>query len=72
MGNTVITIEHNLEIIKEADYLVDLGPEGGEQGGYLVASGTPWRVANDGKQSYTARFLREYLTDPLTKCEAVA
>jgi excinuclease ABC subunit A len=61
MGNTVVTIEHNLDIVKDADYLIDLGPEGGEQGGYVVASGSPSEVANDGKQSYTARFLREYL-----------
>jgi excinuclease ABC subunit A len=61
MGNTVVTIEHNLDIVKDADYLIDLGPEGGEQGGYVVACGSPLEVANDGKQSYTARFLREYL-----------
>jgi excinuclease ABC subunit A len=61
MGNTVITIEHNLEIIKEADYLVDLGPEGGEEGGYLVACGSPLDVIKDGKRSYTARYLRDYL-----------
>jgi excinuclease ABC subunit A len=61
MGNTVITIEHNLDIIKEADYLVDLGPEGGEQGGHVVACGSPLDVIQDGKQSHTARFLREYL-----------
>jgi excinuclease ABC subunit A len=61
MGNTVVTIEHNLDIVKDADYLIDLGPEGGEQGGYVVACGSPLEVANDGKQSYTARFLRDYL-----------
>jgi excinuclease ABC subunit A len=61
MGNTVITIEHNLDIIKEADYLVDLGPEGGEQGGFIVACGSPLEVIRDGKRSYTARFLRDYL-----------
>jgi excinuclease ABC subunit A len=61
MGNTVVTIEHNLDIIKDADYLIDLGPEGGDQGGHVVASGSPSDVANDGKQSYTAQFLREYL-----------
>ena len=61
MGNTVVTIEHNLDIVKDADYLIDLGPEGGEQGGYVVACGTPLEVAKDSKQSYTARFLREYL-----------
>jgi excinuclease ABC subunit A len=62
MGNTVVTIEHNLDIIKDADYLIDLGPEGGDQGGHVVVSGSPCEVVNDGKQSYTARFLREYLT----------
>jgi excinuclease ABC subunit A len=61
LGNTVITIEHNLDIIKEADYLVDLGPEGGEQGGRVVACGSPLEVIRNGKESYTARFLREYL-----------
>ena len=58
MGNTVVTIEHNLDIVKDADYLIDLGPEGGEQGGYVVACGPPLEVANNGKQSHTARFLR--------------
>ena len=61
MGNTVVTIEHNLDIVKDADYIVDLGPEGGAQGGQLVACGTPMDVIKDGKKSYTARFLREYL-----------
>jgi excinuclease ABC subunit A len=61
MGNTVITIEHNLDIIKEADYLVDLGPEGGGEGGYLVASGLPLDIVKDGRESYTARYLRDYL-----------
>jgi excinuclease ABC subunit A len=61
MGNTVVTIEHNLDIIKEADYLVDLGPEGGENGGRLVACGTPVEVSMNGKLSSTARFLREYM-----------
>src|SRR5687768_6001068 len=61
MGNTVITIEHNLDIIKDSDYLIDLGPEGGDQGGYVVASGPPSEVVNDARQSYTARFLRDYL-----------
>ncbi|OGQ78173.1 MAG: hypothetical protein A3F90_07595 [Deltaproteobacteria bacterium RIFCSPLOWO2_12_FULL_60_19] len=61
MGNTVVTIEHNLEIIKEADYLIDLGPEGGEEGGRIVACGAPLDLIDDGKRSYTARYLREYL-----------
>ncbi len=60
-GNTVITIEHNLDIIKDADFLVDLGPEGGDKGGRVVASGPPSKVAQGGKRSYTARALREYL-----------
>ncbi len=62
MGNTVITIEHNLEIIKEADYLLDLGPEGGEEGGYMVACGPPLEVADNGRESYTARYLQDYLS----------
>jgi excinuclease ABC subunit A len=66
LGNTVITIEHNLDIIKEADYLIDLGPEGGEQGGFVVACGAPLDVIKDGKQSYTARFLRDYLNGSAT------
>ncbi|HKY09516.1 MAG TPA: excinuclease ABC subunit UvrA, partial [Candidatus Binatia bacterium] len=61
LGNTVITIEHNLDIVKDADYLIDLGPEGGEQGGKVVACGTPSEIVNDGKLSHTAHFLREYL-----------
>ncbi len=64
-GNTVVTIEHNLEIIKEADYLVDLGPEGGDDGGYLVAAGPPLEVAQNGKRSYTARYLQNYLNENL-------
>ena len=59
-GHTIIIIEHNLEVIKCADHVIDLGPEGGEAGGYLLASGTPEEVAKC-KDSYTARFLREKL-----------
>jgi excinuclease ABC subunit A len=66
MGNTVVTIEHNLDIIKDADYIIDLGPEGGEAGGQVVACGVPADVIKDGKQSYTARFLREYLNGSAT------
>jgi excinuclease ABC subunit A len=62
LGNTVVTIEHNLDIVKDADYLIDLGPEGGDDGGRIVACGSPIEVARDGKLSHTARFLREYLT----------
>jgi len=59
-GNTVLVIEHNLDVIKTADYIIDLGPEGGDQGGYVVAQGTPEEVANV-PQSYTGRYLKKYL-----------
>lgn len=59
-GNTVIIIEHNLEVIKLADYIVDLGPEGGNGGGTVVACGTPEQVAENEK-SYTGNFLKKYL-----------
>lgn len=59
-GNTVIVIEHNLDIIKVADNVIDLGPEGGNGGGSLVAQGTPEQVANV-KGSYTGRFLKAVL-----------
>jgi excinuclease ABC subunit A len=59
-GNTVLVIEHNLEVIKTADYIVDLGPEGGDAGGEIVASGTPEDVAQV-KASYTGRYLASYL-----------
>jgi excinuclease ABC subunit A len=59
-GNTVLVIEHNLDVIKTADYVIDLGPEGGEAGGYVVATGTPEEVAAN-PQSHTGRFLRQVL-----------
>ena len=59
-GNTVIVIEHNLEVIKTADHLIDLGPEGGDGGGKLVAAGPPEAVARH-PESHTGRFLREIL-----------
>ncbi len=59
-GNTVVVIEHNLEIIKTADWIIDLGPEGGDDGGRIVAAGTPERVAAVA-QSYTGRYLKPYL-----------
>ena len=59
-GHTIVIIEHNLDVIKCADHIIDIGPEGGEKGGHLVAFGTPEEVAQC-KQSYTARFLKEKL-----------
>lgn len=59
-GNTVVVIEHNLDVIKSCDYIIDLGPEGGEEGGWVVAQGTPEEVAQV-KGSYTARFLEAIL-----------
>ena len=60
-GNTVLVIEHNLDVIKTADYIIDLGPEGGENGGTLVACGTPEEVAENDK-SYTGMFLKKILS----------
>lgn len=59
-GHTIVIIEHNIDVIKCADYLIDLGPEGGDKGGYIVATGTPEEVATC-KDSYTGQFLREKL-----------
>ena len=59
-GNTVLVIEHNLDVIKTADYLIDLGPEGGDQGGFVVASGTPEEVARV-EGSYTGQYLKKML-----------
>ncbi len=64
-GNTVLVIEHNLDVIKQADWIVDLGPEGGEAGGEVIATGTPEHVA-DVEESYTGRFLRELLPSAAT------
>ncbi len=60
VGNTVLVIEHNLDVIKNADYVIDLGPEGGDEGGYVVAAGTPEEIAAV-QGSYTGRYLRSYL-----------
>ena len=59
-GNTVVVIEHNLEVIKTADWIVDLGPEGGEGGGEIIAQGTPEQIANT-TSSHTGRFLKPIL-----------
>ena len=59
-GNTVVVIEHNLDVIKTADYIIDIGPEGGEGGGTVIAKGTPEEVAKN-KKSYTGQFVKKYL-----------
>ena len=59
-GNTVLTIEHNLDLIKTADYIVDLGPEGGEKGGQIIATGKPEKICKE-PLSYTGQYLKDYL-----------
>jgi excinuclease UvrABC ATPase subunit len=59
-GNTVLIIEHNMDVIKMADHIVDLGPEGGEKGGYIIASGSPEEVAAN-ESSYTGKYLKHEL-----------
>jgi excinuclease ABC subunit A len=62
-GNTVVVIEHNLDVIKTADWIIDLGPEGGDKGGQVIASGTPEQIAAC-EASYTGQFLRSLLVQP--------
>ena len=59
-GNTVVVIEHNLDVIKTADYIIDIGPEGGDKGGTIVAEGTPERIAEN-PDSYTGQYVAKYL-----------
>ena len=59
-GNTIVVIEHNLDVIKTADWIIDLGPEGGSDGGEIVAEGSPEDVIKE-KKSYTGQFLKEIL-----------
>ena len=59
-GNTVVVIEHNLDVIKTADYIIDLGPEGGDNGGTLVAAGTPEEICRV-EASYTGKYLKKML-----------
>tara|TARA_B110000008_G_scaffold234446_1_gene238780 strand:- start:292 stop:756 length:465 start_codon:yes stop_codon:yes gene_type:complete len=60
IGNTIIIVEHNLELIKCSDYIIDLGPVGGDNGGYIIAQGNPENLINNNK-SLTAKYLKEYL-----------
>ncbi|MEK7364201.1 MAG: excinuclease ABC subunit UvrA, partial [candidate division NC10 bacterium] len=60
-GNTVVIIEHNMDVIKTADWIIDLGPEGGDEGGHVIASGTPEEVGRQAAKSYTGRFLKRVL-----------
>jgi len=59
-GNTVVIIEHNLEVIKTCDWIIDLGPEGGDGGGYILAEGTPEKIITVEK-SYTGQYLKDYI-----------
>ena len=61
-GNSVLIIEHNLDIIKVADYIIDMGPEGGDRGGEILAVGTPEDICQV-PQSYTGQFLKKYLDE---------
>lgn len=63
LDNTIVVIEHNMDIIKSADYIIDLGPEGGEKGGFIVGSGLPEEIASI-KESYTGQFLKEIICGP--------
>lgn len=65
-GNTVVVIEHNLDVIKTADYIIDIGPEGGDKGGTIVATGTPEEISKN-KKSYTGMYVKKYLTKKSVK-----
>jgi excinuclease ABC subunit A len=65
-GNTILVIEHNMDMIKSADWVIDIGPEGGDKGGHIVFEGTPENLVNE-KASYTGKYLKEHLTPVLTE-----
>jgi excinuclease ABC subunit A len=69
-GNTVVIIEHNLDVIKTADWIIDLGPEGGDDGGRLVATGTPEAVAQAFDRSPTGQFLKKVLRGPASSAQS--
>jgi excinuclease ABC subunit A len=58
-GNTILIIEHNLDVVKMADYIIDLGPEGGDRGGHVIATGSPEEIAK--KKGHTSLYIRKYL-----------
>jgi excinuclease ABC subunit A len=62
-GNTVVVIEHDLDVIAEADWIIDLGPEGGADGGRVVAQGSPEELLRSSRESHTARILKEFLSE---------
>ena len=64
-GNTLVVIEHNLDVIAEADYIIDLGPEGGDSGGRVVAKGSPEEIARESARSHTAGFLADLLQNTM-------
>ena len=66
LGNTVVVIEHNLDVIKTADYIVDMGPEGGVKGGNIIAEGKPEEIVNI-KGNYTGQFLKDMLKEKFKK-----
>ena len=66
LGNTVVVIEHNLDVIKTADHIIDMGPEGGVNGGRIIAEGTPEKVAQV-KESYTGSFIKELIGNTTMK-----
>lgn len=70
LGNSVVIIEHNLDVIAEADWMIDLGPEGGDAGGRIVAQGSPAQVARDGARSHTGRFLKRFLRKGTTNVKS--
>ena len=68
-GNTVVVIEHNLDVIKTADHIIDMGPEGGVNGGQIIAEGTPEKISNI-EGSYTGKFIKDLLLNTTLKRSA--